>query len=390
VTDYRVTIVGRGFAGLACAIALTDTGLVSPNDIATVDPLDGWLGAVTNRLEQLGVTHLRSSTFQHPDSDTRALERYIAACASRDFEFDGFLRYPSTALFREFCDHLILTKVADVVRHRSVVTAIREGANGFAVSTSNGSEWRSKHVVLATNSRVPRVPVWALGPRSAAPDTLVHTDELRLNEHIGGTGGVAVVVGGGNTAAGLAVAAASLGTKTALLARRPLSGQRFDVSPGWMSATVYGAFNRVRDPATRLQMADAAVPGATIPPRLLERLRDLSATGLVEIREGVRVNACRPARGRLRLSLSDGSRLVATKIWLATGSVPTLARGPEIALGRPMAFLGRFPVLDEHLRVPGTELFVIGALARVTMGPTAGNLHGHRHAAMRIADAVLS
>lgn len=388
MTDYRVTIVGRGLAGLACAVSLADTHQVPARNIVTVDPLDGWGGALTDRLDRLGVTHLRSSTFQHPDSDVRALERYLATQASQDFESDGFLRYPSTSLFRGFCSHLVRSKVGGVIAHRGVVTAIRQGVEGLAVTTNDGTTWWSKHVVLASNSRVPRMPTWALGRSSPVDGNLAHTDELRLEERLDDDGCVAVV-GGGNTAADLAIRAASSGARTVLLARRPFLAQRFDVSPGWMSATVYGAFHQVRDPVTRLRIADAALPGGTIPPRLRERLHTLVAAGRIELREGVRVKACRPVRGQMRLGLSDGSQLDATRVWLATGSVPTLARGPEITLDRPVAFLGRFPILDDHLRIPGTELFLIGALARATIGPTAGNLHGHRRAASRIAAGIV-
>jgi len=382
-----VTIIGRGVAGLACAIAMVDTGRVSPAEVVTVDPVDGWLSQWDERLERLGVTHLRSSTFQHPDTDARALERYLTTHPSPDVESDGFLRHPSPAVFSGFCRHLIDTKLAGAVRHRGRVAAIRQEGNGLVVVTGDGTAWWSKHVVLATNPRARQVPMWAMKALAHAAHTVVHTDDLRPREHLHDDRPI-VVVGGGNTAAGLAVDAATHAARVVLVARRPLRGQRFDVTPGWMSATVYGAFDRVQDPLTRLRLADAAASGGTVPPPLLRRLRHLQAAGGIDVRDGVRITAGQIRHGRLSLDLSDGTRIGSATVWLATGSIPTLAGAPRLMLSRPITFLRRFPLLDGHLRVPGTNLFIVGGLARIVVGPTAGNLHGHRHAARRVAAAI--
>jgi hypothetical protein len=46
------------------------------------------------------------------------------------------------------------------------------------------------------------------------------------------------------------------------------------------------------------------------------------------------------------------------------------------------------PVLDEHLRWPGCELFVMGGLAALQLGPVARNLYGARMASGRIVPAL--
>lgn len=44
----------------------------------------------------------------------------------------------------------------------------------------------------------------------------------------------------------------------------------------------------------------------------------------------------------------------------------------------PNQIVNGLPVLDEHLRWPGCELFLMGPWAALQVGPVARNLHGGR------------
>jgi hypothetical protein len=46
------------------------------------------------------------------------------------------------------------------------------------------------------------------------------------------------------------------------------------------------------------------------------------------------------------------------------------------------------PTLENHLRWPGSQVFIMGGLAAMRVGPTARNLSGARMASQRIVPAL--
>ncbi|GET41483.1 hypothetical protein MiSe_62950 [Microseira wollei NIES-4236] len=88
----------------------------------------------------------------------------------------------------------------------------------------------------------------------------------------------------------------------------------------------------------------------------------------------------------------DGQEYEFDRIWLATGTKldattePLLTRILDIY---PIPIVKGLPVLDEYLRWPGCELFVMGGLAALQVGPTARNLYGARMASDRIVPAMV-
>jgi hypothetical protein len=60
----------------------------------------------------------------------------------------------------------------------------------------------------------------------------------------------------------------------------------------------------------------------------------------------------------------------------------------EILDAYPLSVVNGLPVLDEYLRWRGCELFVMGGLAGLQVGPVARNLSGARMAGERIGPAL--
>jgi hypothetical protein len=54
----------------------------------------------------------------------------------------------------------------------------------------------------------------------------------------------------------------------------------------------------------------------------------------------------------------------------------------------PLDIVNGLPVVDEYLRWQGCELFVMGGLAALQVGPTARNLSGARATSDRIISAL--
>ena len=82
----------------------------------------------------------------------------------------------------------------------------------------------------------------------------------------------------------------------------------------------------------------------------------------------------------------------ADEVWLATGfeqdarANPLLAR---LAARHPIPVHDGIPDLDDDLAWGGTPVHVLGAPAALVLGPTAGNLHGQRRGAHRVARVVV-
>jgi hypothetical protein len=79
------------------------------------------------------------------------------------------------------------------------------------------------------------------------------------------------------------------------------------------------------------------------------------------------------------------------RIWLATGSQLDVAEHPllqEVLTTYPITVVNGLPGGDEYLRWSGCELFVMGGLAALQVGPTARDLSGARAASDRIVPAL--
>lgn len=80
------------------------------------------------------------------------------------------------------------------------------------------------------------------------------------------------------------------------------------------------------------------------------------------------------------------------RIWLCTGNKFDVAAESlltEILDNYPIPIVQGLPVLDTHLRWPGCELFLMGALAALQVGLTARNLSGARMASEKIVPAIV-
>jgi hypothetical protein len=89
--------------------------------------------------------------------------------------------------------------------------------------------------------------------------------------------------------------------------------------------------------------------------------------------------------------MGDETTHRADRVWLATGSEPdvTSHRLTEtLCVAHPIPCAAGWPVLDEALRWPGTDVHLLGRPAMLALGPAAGNLWGARLGAQIIADHI--
>jgi len=233
--------------------------------------------------------------------------------------------------------------------------------------------------VLATNRRRATIPT-GVRQTAAIPDVR----DVTAGERV-------VVIGGGLTAVQLADQVLTRDGFPIMVTRRTLVERHFDVDPGWMGPKYLDGFERIADPTERVLTARSARGGGTVPPGDLERLRREVESGRVELHEGNPVERAETTDTGACVHLADGRMIRADRVVAATGSLPSVDDDPiasQLVTASETDVVCDVPVLDDHLRLPGTTVYVTGGLATVQLGPAAGNLAGARRSAKRIAASL--
>ena len=377
-------IVGAGPAALATATLLRCHEL-GPLEI--IDPQGRWLTAWHHRFAAQSIAHLRSPAVHHPHPDPFAL---LATAGPDDLVRSGQANLPTTGVFARFTADLVrAARLTDAITASSVTSLELLGDGTAVLYLADGTHRRPDRVVLATNRRVPSEPL-ALRDQGGGGHPAVRQGD-RCDVRSTPAGGHVVVVGGGLSAAQLCAGAAERGARVTLIARSRLRVRRYDTHPTWLGQKQLRPFRAEVDPVLRARMLAAARGGGTMPHRnrvLLQRLEDAGRLCLRERRELADVGSTSEG---VRLCLDDGEVLAAAELWCATGGRIDVATDPlltQVRRLRPIAIAGGLPDLDDALRWPGTNVHLTGAAAGLVLGPTAGNLVGHRRAAQRITAAL--
>jgi cation diffusion facilitator CzcD-associated flavoprotein CzcO len=366
-------IVGAGPQGLTTAAHLVGAG-VAANDITIVDPAGQWLAGWRAAMARLGIAHLRSPSVHHPHPDPYALADF-ARSARRSHELHHRYGLPSTALFDDFCRWVIDDAgLSDAVERGRVVEVDESGH----LVLESGAELDADHVVWATDP----------GARAAAstmPGVIDHWPEAAQPQ----AGATIAVVGGGLSAAHLVRAAVVAGAHVEWLVRRDPVVRDFDTDPGWLGPKEMSRFLALTDMTERLRAVIDARGGGSIPAWILDEIARDEARGLVCRRVGL----VEWAPDVHQPSVSVAARTVACdRVVLGLGTIPDVDADPALAAlcrRTDTQIVGGRPVLDHALRVPGSVVHVVGRLAQLHLGPTAGNLSGARRGAAAVVGAVV-
>jgi hypothetical protein len=375
-------IVGAGPAGLAVATALRCHG---EEDLEVLDPSGGWLARWHHRFTAQDIAHLRSPAVHHPHPDPFAL---LADAADGDLVRAGQANLPTTGAFARFITALVdALDLQDAVTPAEAVRLDVDGDGGLCVTGSDDVVRRPERVVLATNTRRPSVPpplrAWSRHPCVAVGDDA----DVRRTP----SGGEVLIVGGGISAGHLALGAVARGARVRLVSRRRLMVRRYDTHPTWLGPKKLRPFASEPDPERRRQLIDQARGGGSMPHWMRRSLEQAAEDGSLVLHQRRTIATVQPRSERLAVCLDDGSTCEVDTLWCATGGAPDASTDPLCtALRRtaPTPIARGLPELDPALRWPGTEVHLVGAPAGLLLGPTAGNLVGHRRAAQRIAAAV--
>ncbi|NET40290.1 MAG: lysine N(6)-hydroxylase/L-ornithine N(5)-oxygenase family protein, partial [Cyanothece sp. SIO1E1] len=211
------------------------------------------------------------------------------------------------------------------------------------------------------------------------------------------TGEIILIVGSGLTSGHLAVGAMKRGARVLMMARRTFQEKLFDADPGWLGPKYLKGFQAEPDMQVRWQMVQHARNGGSLTPVMMTHLRKLERQGQVTFYEHCQVAAANWQKNAWKVCCDNHSVHTCMahqpihRIWLATGTSLDIKAHPllkGVLEKYPITTVNGLPILDEHLRWSGCELFLMGPWAALRVGPVARNLFGGKLASDRIVSAL--
>lgn len=384
-----LAIVGAGPHALTLVTHLLQKRAKMHSRFVVFDKSGRWMTQWEHQFAALSIPHLRSPAVHHPDPNRFALRKFAE---SRESELFHPYDLPGTKLFQDFC--------ADVISRRNVhnkvvplaVTRIEALINSFRLCLEDGQSIVARRVVLATGNANKQIPDWVEKIKQEYPlDRLCHSSEVDLRS-LKLTGEKVLIIGGGLTSGHLAVGAISKGAKAHLLIRRQLQEKLFDAEPGWLGPKYLKGFFAESNLEKRFAMIQQARNGGSMTPAMGIELRRLVRGGNLWIDENCQVVKAEWLGNSFNVQCSDGNVHEFNRIWLCTGTKFDVTTQPllqEVLAAYPIPIVNGLPVLDNYLRWLSCELFIMGGLAALLIGPTARNLSGAIMACEKIVPAIV-
>jgi FAD-NAD(P)-binding len=393
-----LAIVGAGPHALTLVTHLLQKKKSMRGRFLAFDPSGTWMNRWHHQFAAFEIPHLRSPAVHQPDPNPHALRTFAAP---RPDELFAPYDLPGTQLFRDFCQETIRRwQLADCVYPAQVIRVepFRERDRPrFCLHLANGQTIIARRVVIANGGAVPNLPEWVRQiPTNYPQDLLLHSHQIDLrgldlqDERV-------LIVGGGLTSGHLTLGAVQRGAQVLLMSRRNVYGKLFDADPGWIGPKYLKGFWAEPDLHTRWQMIQSARNGGSMTPSVLLQLRKLEREGKVIFYEQCGLSQANWNENSWQVHCDNSvvhdciHHQSINRIWVATGSQLDAQNHPllqDVLAAHPIECVNGLPVIDEHLRWQGCELFIMGGLAALRVGPAARNLSGARAASDRIVPAL--
>lgn len=382
-------IIGGGIHGVHIAVRLIGEAGVPPERLAIVDPGDRLLSRWRSCTTTTGMTHLRSPSVHHLDLSPHALHQFAGR---RKHRAPGLFAHPydrpAIGLFNKHCDRVIETYgLAELhIQARAVDCSVDHDRVGVRLDC--GREIEASDIVLALGaSEQPAWPTWA----QRGDDRVHHVFEPEFEGWPSRPETVAVV-GGGISAAQIALRLLDEGHRVHLISRHPMRVHQFDSDPGWIGPKLMTGFSKERDIDRRRALIRDARHRGSVPPDVHRPLRRAIELHRIHWHED-QVVGIEVGRDGLDLRLGTGERLEVERLLLATGFASHRPGGAMVdalvaSASLPCAQCG-YPIVDAGLRWH-PRVHVSGPLAELELGPVSRNIVGARRAGDRLVAAARS
>ncbi|NET49290.1 MAG: lysine N(6)-hydroxylase/L-ornithine N(5)-oxygenase family protein [Merismopedia sp. SIO2A8] len=401
-----IVVIGAGPQALTLVTHVLQKKAALRDRIQVFDPSGTWMTHWHQQFAAQEIAELRSPAVHHPAPDSHALRTFATG---RFHEFHPPYDRPGTRLFQEFCDTVVQRwQLQKAVIPAQVVKLehLQRKPSRFRLTLSTEDTVLARRVILATGGGQSYLPKWVQQVKAThPPERLCHASQVRLPAFRSLAGETVLIVGSGLTSGHLAVGAVKRGAKVVMMARRTFQEKMFDADPGWMGPKYLKGFQAEPNMETRWQMVQQARNGGSLTPAIMTRLRRLQNQGHITFYEQCQVShaewqentwqiccdTCSAQENQRHLAYDCITPQPIDRIWLATGTTLNIQTHPlltDILAQFPIETVSGLPVLDEHLRWPGCELFLMGPWATLRVGPVARNLRGGKMASDRIVPAL--
>lgn len=381
--NFEWLIVGGGIHGVHIAARLLGDGGVSPDRLAILDPgerlLERWLKCT----ETTGMQYLRSPSVHHLDLESSSLRRFAGDLKAKALgQFVTPNARPALSLFNAHCETVIDTFCLNDRHLRARVVECLPQKEGVDVKLSTGDVIRTVNVLFAIgSSEQPYYPEWA--PMTDV--RIQHVFAKGFTDLPSNKQSIAVV-GGGISAAQVALRLSKEGHEVHFVSRHPLREHQYDSEPAWLGPKNMTGFSQEPDMDRRRDAITKARHRGSVPPDVLRALQTAFDESSLYWHETA-VIALEDWTDVLKLGLANGTGLALNQVLLATGFSPRRPGGSMIdslveSASLPCASCG-YPIVNESLMwAPG--VYVSGPLAELELGPAARNIAGARRAGDRL------
>ena len=470
-----LVVVGSGRGAINVLSRLPEAKLAQA---VVIDPSGEWLHAFSRRCLRLGATHVRATVTQHPFASACGLERFVEDYGRHEEivrTSEAYAPVPSVKVYAEYCARMVVEQLRDVRLVKGVVADVQmidERAIGefecadplvrygaMLLTLESGERFLAAQCVWTPKHAQPRAPSWVIDAkasyRAANPSYdgqnsascgIMTVNDVNMSIESRVVDKTILVVGGGMSAATLALEAAQRGAKSVtLLSRRLLDVSEFECDVQYFGCKGLRKFHACTDAQRKAEMLDSYKSKASVNEHMYRRLTDesLSERNVLSIIEqhnvcGAEWDATK-SRWYTRIvpteeavmdfetrmyerlrdtgvppdsteAFSQEKGAMYDEIWIACGEVVDITHDSalrsliattsvDIARGLPALADETFDY--EHgpggvapaggnggCRWPNTSLFITGAYAALTIGPGADYPVGHRMAAKNIVDAL--
>ncbi len=381
--DLDWLIVGGGIHGVHLALVLRERCRIPADRLRIIDPHNRLLARWDACTTVCGMRFLRSTLVHHLAPDPYDLLKFAQQTGAGSHHFHGRYQRPSLEIFRAHAQSLIEHyRLHEYTIHGRVCGLQRRNLI-WQVETDQGV-LSARNVILALScTEQLRWPQWAQSLRNAG-GTVYHLYEPAFSRDRIEKGQTVAIIGGGISAAHLALTLCSVAQVT-LVMRRPIQIAPFDSPPGWMGPKELRRFHAEPDLNRRRALITAARLPGTMPVELAQSLTTAAQQHKLRLLID-EVHTATYADDVITLQLNH-HRLTVQTVILATGFTAERPGKPWLdnviaANNLPVAACG-YPVIGPDLQwAPG--LFVTGPLAELEIGPVARNIIGARHVGERL------
>lgn len=390
---YKWVIVGGGVQGITMATFLLKQKKITISELAIVDPHSEPLEKWKRYTSSILMPYLRSPVVHHIDVETFSLQAFVKR-KTYDWNtaFYGRFKRPSLQVFNEHCEHII----EDLFLKNAWIQGRVRGANrmegGWSVQLDNGQEILGENLVLAIGiSEQPSWPAWAEALKKESYNSVYHIfdSDLPSFEQLKRP---FTIVGGGITSVHLALKLSILfPNDVTLFKRHSFRLHDFDSDPAWLGPKNQLPFRRLESYKERREKIIGARHKGSVPRDLHMKLLHRIQRGELSVVDGSAERAI-VSNGQILIHDDQDNLIHQTgTLLLATGFKPTLPGRewltPMIHKHHLQCAECGYPIVSKSLQW-GPNLYVIGALAELEIGPIARNISGARQAAERIVSSL--